>query len=139
MIWKEFCFQAINNYNSFFYTAFLMKYTIGCPNDDCLSYLRHSLVTTFASLAVFSFIEMGLTAFKIRWAIYKEDKDLEAAHEESGSPKRDAKRSSTEMQGKRLPYVSEEHRVNDYLKAIISMGYVFLFGAAAPSLLSLQF
>merc|ERR1712124_169322 len=118
LVLKLFFFQAINSYNSFVYIGFFQGRLEGCPDDDCIGLLERSLTTTFLSLAIMSFVEMGLPYAKLRWFLRSERKALEKTMVKKGvQAKTFVQPSYMEVQAKMERY-SMVDRIQDELEIV---------------------
>eukprot|EP00929_Paragymnodinium_shiwhaense_P058980 TRINITY_DN29524_c0_g1_i1.p1 TRINITY_DN29524_c0_g1~~TRINITY_DN29524_c0_g1_i1.p1 ORF type:complete len:1011 (-),score=307.77 TRINITY_DN29524_c0_g1_i1:86-3118(-) len=131
-VWKSFLFEFVNNYSAFFFIAFTHeKDSRKCPQNDCLFDLRLQLSVALSVLALCSIAQLVVYVLMVKWAKYKEMRDLAAA---TGTEIKE--HSYLEEQSKYLPY-TEIEQINTLLPLVLSLGHAFLFGAIAPIVVTL--
>lgn len=133
-IWKQFFFQFINSYQSFFYTLFIQPTTkYKCGHISCVEYSVQSLYVTFATTAAMALVNMARPYARMKYETYNEDRQLEEKMKAAGVPHSEKpQRSFMEKQAK-MSTITVESQVDDMMGLIIPMGYVLLFGSIAPA------
>jgi hypothetical protein len=127
LLWKQFIFQAVNNYSFFLYIAVKQRFSEeGCPAGGCLHYLRLQLSITLMILAICRIVQVCMESFIVKmtleWEMYQLRKQgVEEVPE----------RSVEEEQAKYGQFRIKEQIVGMY-QLVLGLGYVTLFGAIAP-------
>jgi len=125
-LWKQFIFASVNNYTAFAYLI------LNCKDDKCLSVAQRQIEMTMALLSFMRLVDVALEGVKVKWKIWSEDKQVSASGAELKP------RCFTEEQEKFSPHdVSEQ--INLMLQLVISLGYIFIFGPAAPAVVPFCF
>eukprot|EP00930_Biecheleria_cincta_P049031 TRINITY_DN3427_c0_g1_i1.p1 TRINITY_DN3427_c0_g1~~TRINITY_DN3427_c0_g1_i1.p1 ORF type:complete len:742 (-),score=120.18 TRINITY_DN3427_c0_g1_i1:16-2241(-) len=134
MIAKMFCVKMFVFYYPFVYIIVIQPYTKGCGPDNsrndltgCIDELNESLILFFFSQIAIEIAlliaYLGLAAWGVR-------------SERSKHP--DKEYTYLELQGKTMPY-TEEDLISDSLNAVVTYGYIILFGVSLPFMCLLGF
>jgi len=126
LLWKQCVFRMVNSYCPFFYLIFMEGGKAGCPDNDCFALLRQQLMTTLAirmMVRVMSANGMYLLVKANLW-FFKRDK-------QSGASFAERQRSYNKFD---MP-----EQIEVMLQLMLSLGYVLLFGSAAPLIVPLCF
>jgi len=133
-IWKNFVFQAVNQYGPYFYIALKLKYSSeGCPDGSCLEMLQRMLVIVQVSLSSVSIgiflVKSYLVEFKLWYELYQYRKE----HDGREPPER----PRSEQEAKMRKFDVEES-INFICPLILSAGFIILFGGLVPIMVPLS-
>jgi len=148
-LWKQFFFQAVNNYAVFFFLTIQGKDL--CPDKRCLPLLRVQLTLALLIISVCRIAEVGLAIALVKFQIWREIRQhlhgvgsaLQEKVAGSLSPrgagggyrkshvKSSAVHEYTEEQAKYYTFGRDEH-ANSRLYLMISLGHVLIFGCVVP-------
>jgi hypothetical protein len=141
LIWKLAPFTLFTTYNTFMWIAVAQKYMhrrfgtrqCGTPDGDgdCVAFLQTSLITTFASQGAMIVVGMAVPYIMLWRELKNEAAEVAKKCKEKGIDKV-PERSFMEKQAKMGIYDTDAE-INDYMTSVTVIGYVLLFGAAAPS------
>lgn len=144
---KLFIFQFVNQFCAFFFIAVKQDDTeYRCPpgpdsGHDCIHLLKHQLVTTITMLVGIRFAMLALSALKIPFFLWWEERNLRlalASKEEGAdtSVEEIPVRGFIEEQAK---YDENRIRVQieGMMQLVITLGYLLIFGAVAPVIVPL--
>jgi len=129
LLWKQFTFQAVNNYSFFLYIAVKQRFSDeGCPEGGCLEFLRVQLSITLAILAACRIVQVIAESLIVKFTLAWELHQLKKAQGPEAEP---PNRSVEEEQSKYGAFRVREQIVN-MLQLVLGLGYVTLFAAIAP-------
>jgi len=125
VVFKLIPFNLINSYYSFFYIAFFKQPfdPAGCVDDDCGGELEVLLHTTYASLFVINLADLLFPLL-----IQRLRPHFRAKSRDGMEP--------VEKGSERLK-ISQDDQQRDFLAVVLELGYVVLFGSAAPLIAAL--
>ena len=155
---KLYVFQFINSYSALFYIAFfknpyctqkdpeiadLCQKRAECIDEygssahcshftsdscDCMYELSNQLFWILVTNVFMNLVELGTPYLKIKWANYKERKEIEKQNNEDHQQRR-LDITPIEEEAKLAVY---ETPLDDYMELIINYGYVVMFSVAFP-------
>jgi len=140
---KTFIFSAINAFASFFYVAFAMQFTEGCPadyEDGCWGYLCHQMIVVFAFFVGFTVFDIAVPYGTVLWAIRTSKKKRKECGPKNKSGRNSPAESLSflELQAQQVKYGGDE-QIQDYCQIVMPLAFVLMFGITLPfcSVLSL--
>lgn len=120
LLWKQFIFQSVNNYSAFAYLA------IRCRGRKCLEVLQHSVSLTLILLCLLRLAEVVCRTASVQWSLWHAHRQLQRRGLETRGELGPAEEQLTQDRH------STNEQVKGMLQLVLALGYVFLFGAAAP-------
>jgi hypothetical protein len=134
-IWKLFLFRFVNSFGAFMYLAAKQKFTkVGCPAEGCMSYLRFQLIVALALLTAIRVAQVVVKCLLVKWQIESEDRSAAEVAAAQGKDKDVAVGAGFVERQAKFPGYRFKEQIEDMLELVIALGYVFLFGAVAPSI-----
>lgn len=135
--WKTLLFQGVNCYYAFLYIQFKQSMVPHhCPGNDCMPQLRHRLHLTIGLYSAMRIGRLLLAAFisgrfidHLKWCFRTKTSSPPKGPDLSARKRPVAHAVEEESQYK---LHGNEARIDDFVEQLISLGFVFLFGAVAP-------
>jgi hypothetical protein len=127
-LWKNFMFQAVNSYASFFYIAFKLQHSeAGCPDGSCLALLRRLLIVIQIILSLGNIAWLIAQAYWVRFVLWYEVYQYRKSHDGADPPER----PPAEKEAKMSEFRNRE-QIESMCQLVLSVGFILLFGAIAP-------
>jgi len=126
LLWKQCIFRMVNSYCPFFYLILMEGGKAGCPNNDCFAVLRRQLITTLAIRMMVRVMQANAMFLLVKARLWFFNRDICR-----GASFAERQRSYNKFD---MP-----EQIEVMLQLMLSLGYVLLFGSAAPLIVPLCF
>jgi hypothetical protein len=135
-LWKQFAFNVVNHYFTFYYIILVKFRNKTCPDQKCLEYLQIQLTKIFLTYFALTAVEVLLPFLQRKYIKRKIDNIIVSKYPTLLEPEIKNVRGNLYRKYKYIifPHYPEEQLVIEYFDIIILFGFVSQFGIVQPVL-----